>query len=216
MAINKQHYEDVKLKIQGKAELCIVSKKRSREDILQYYAMGERIFGENHAQELLTKTGLPEDICWHFIGHLQRNKVRSIVPYVSMIQSLDSLELAKVIDKECARIGKVMPVLAEFHLALEDTNKTGLSAEDAVSFLRDCQKYEHLDIRGIMAMGPHTENTDEIARIFEQGHGLYLDLQKIFGSDKIQILSMGMSDDFTIALDHGSTLVRIGSYLFED
>ena len=109
-----------------------------------------------------------------------------------------------------------MPVLAEFHLALEDTNKTGLNAEDAVSFLQDCQKYEHLDIRGIMAMGPHTENTEEIARIFEQGYSLYLDLQKIFGPDKIQILSMGMSDDYTIALDHGSTLVRIGSYLFED
>ena len=212
----RNHYETVKNSLNG-AELCIVTKYRSTEEILSYYAEGERIFAENHAQELLAKAPLlPDDIRWQFIGHLQRNKVRSILPYVSCIQSLDSLELAKVIEKEAARIGKTVSVLAEFHLAEEDENKTGLQKEDASAFFTEVMKLEHLDLCGIMAMGPHTQDSERICSVFREGKELFDALQKEYGSEKIRILSMGMSSDYTLALSCGSTMVRIGTYLFQE
>ena len=207
------HYEEVKTIIGPDVRLLVVSKTRSEEEIMAYYALGQRCFGENHAQEILAKKDLPADIEWHFIGHLQRNKVRSIAPYVSMIESLDNLPLAKVIEKECARIGKVMPCLAEFHLALQDENKTGLAQEDAFAFIDEVMQLPHIHLEGIMAMGPHTEDEEEIRRIFLQGKALFDRIRERYG-DQIRILSMGMSDDFRIAAECGSTQVRIGSYLF--
>jgi len=180
---------------------------------MAYYALGQRCFGENHAQEILAKKDLPADIEWHFIGHLQRNKVRSIAPYVSMVESLDNLPLAKVIEKECARIDKVMPCLAEFHLAVQDENKTGLAEEDAFAFIDEIMKLPHIHLEGIMTMGPHTEDEEEIRRIFLQGKELFDRIREKYG-EQIRILSMGMSDDYRIAVECGSTQVRIGSYLF--
>jgi len=214
--MNRSHYQCVKEAAGSSAQLCVVTKKRSRQQIMEYYDCGERLFGENHAQELLDKVDLAPDIRWQFIGHLQRNKVRQIVPYVDCIQSLDSLALAAVIDRECGRIGKVMKCLAEFHLAAEDTNKTGLAAEEALPFFRECGKLAHIDVCGIMVMGPHTENEAEIARVFTQAHDLYLQLQDAFGPDKVRILSMGMSADYRIALRCGSNMIRVGTYLFTD
>ncbi|MBQ1326001.1 MAG: YggS family pyridoxal phosphate-dependent enzyme [Solobacterium sp.] len=207
------HYNEVKTTIGPDVSLLVVSKTRSEEEIMAYYALGQRCFGENHAQEILAKKDLPADIEWHFIGHLQRNKVRSIAPYVSMVESLDNLPLAKVIEKECARIGKVMPCLAEFHLAVQDENKTGLAEEDAFAFIDEIMKLPHIHLEGIMAMGPHTEDEEEIRRIFLQGKELFDRIREKYG-DQIRILSMGMSDDYRIAVECGSTQVRIGSYLF--
>lgn len=209
----QKHYEHVK-NICRNTELCIVTKKRSVDEILSYYDAGERIFGENHAAELKKKAAvLPQDIRWNFIGHLQTNKVRMILPYVSMIQSLDSFHLAEAIEKEASRIQKTIAVLAEVHLAEEDTNKSGLSPEELDSFLSDCASLPHLHIRGMMVMGPHTDDEERIRDVFREAHDLFLAYQKKY--DDFDILSMGMSDDYPIAVQEGSTMVRIGTYLFE-
>lgn len=214
--MQKLHYEKVKESISGRAQLVVVTKKRSDEEVMAFYDCGERLFGENKAQDLIAKAKrFPEDIQWQFIGHLQRNKVKQVVPYVSRIQSLDSAELAKEIEKACAKADKVMPCLAEFHLALNDTNKTGLSADDASGFIREMAQYPHIQIEGIMVMGPHTEDEQEIRAVFAEAEQLFKSLQKEFGSDRIRILSMGMSDDYQLALENGSNMVRIGTYLFE-
>ena len=210
-----RHYEKVKAAVKDQAALCIVSKFRTPEEILSYYEAGERIFGENKAAELREKAEiLPKDIQWNFIGHLQTNKVRMIMPYVSCIQSLDSEKLAKVIEKEAARIGRTVDVLAEFHIAGEDTNKTGLSKEDAFPFLTFCSSLPHLNVRGIMVMGPHTEDTERIREVFTQAKDLFDSLRKEF--PQLSILSMGMSSDYETALECGSTMVRIGTMLFEE
>ena len=210
------HYEKVKKACGEQARLCVVSKKRSKEEIMSYYDAGERIFGENHAQELLGKIDLPADIQWQFIGHLQRNKVKSIVPYVSCIQSLDSLELAKEIDKQCAKLNKTMDVLCEFHMADEDGNKSGHDPADADAFVRSCMQFAHLNVCGIMAMGPHTNDTERIREGFLKTHALYVHLQSLYGASQIHTLSMGMSSDYEIALACGSNMVRVGTYLFKE
>lgn len=209
------HYQTVKQVIQDRARLCIVTKKRTPEQILAYYDAGERIFGENHAQELSEKaSSLPKDIQWQFIGHLQRNKVRQVVPIVSCIQSLDSLELAEAIEKQCAAVHRIMPVYAEFHLAEQDERKTGLKKEEAFDFFDACRKYPHLNLCGIMVMGPHTEDEEKIRSVFLEAHDLFLSLQKKYSPKEITTLSMGMSADYRIAVECGSTMVRIGTYLF--
>lgn len=210
------HYEKVKKACGEQARLCVVSKKRSKEEIMSYYDAGERIFGENHAQELLGKIDLPADIQWQFIGHLQRNKVKSIVPYVSCIQSLDSLELAKEIDKQCAKLNKKMDVLCEFHMADEDENKSGHDPADADAFVKSCMQFAHLNVCGIMAMGPHTNDTERIRDVFMKTHALYMHLQSLYGTSQIHTLSMGMSSDYEIALACGSNMVRVGTYLFKE
>lgn len=209
----KRHYEQVEKDLNG-ATLCIVSKKRSEQEIMEYYALGRRVFGENHAQELCAKAqSLPGDIQWNFIGHLQRNKVRQILPYVSMIQSVDSLRLAKEIEKEAARIDKTIDVLVEVHMAAEDEAKSGASPEEARELVAFCASQPHLCCKGIMAMGPHTDDADRIREVFAETHALYQSLAQDHG---LSILSMGMSDDYRIALSCGSTMVRIGTYLFEE
>lgn len=210
------HYEKVNKACGERARLCVVSKKRSKQEIMSYYDAGERIFGENHAQELLGKIDLPADIQWQFIGHLQRNKVKSIVPYVSCIQSLDSLELAKEIDKQCAKLNKKMDVLCEFHMADEDENKSGHDPADADAFVKSCMQFAHLNVCGIMAMGPHTNDTERIRDVFMKTHALYVHLQSLYGASQIHTLSMGMSSDYEIALACGSNMVRVGTYLFKE
>ena len=214
--MNPAHYEKVKKACGDQARLCMVTKKRSKEEMMSYYDAGERIFGENHAQELLSKVDLPSDIQWQFIGHLQRNKVKAIIPYVSCIQSLDSVELAKEIDKQCARIDKTVDVLCEFHMADEDENKSGHDPADADAFVKTCMSFAHLNVCGIMAMGPHTDDTGRIRDVFMKTHDLYLHLQQLYGADQIHTLSMGMSSDYEIALACGSNMVRVGTYLFKE
>ncbi len=212
----RAHYESVKRNTGSQASLCIVSKHRSPEEILSYYDEGERIFAENRADELVRKASqLPKDIEWHFIGHLQRNKVRQILPVTVMIQSLDSIALADVIEKEAARINKVMPVLAEFHLAQEDTSKTGLSVSQADELFAHCKDLPYVRIEGIMVMGPHTDDKERIAEVFRKAKDLFDDLKSRYG-EEIRILSMGMSSDYETALECGSNMVRIGTYLFEE
>ena len=209
-----EHYEEVKERLKGRAVLCAVSKMHTAEEIRTAYDRGQRIFGENKANELAAKAeALPKDIEWHFIGHLQRNKVKTVLPHVSCIQSLDSERLAQEIEKEAAKLDKTVSCLLEFHLALEDENKTGLPEEDALEILKAC-RLPHLRIEGIMAMGPHTEDEAEIRAVFERARALFERLRQ--EDPNIRILSMGMSDDYPIAVSCGANLVRIGSYLFHN
>ena len=203
------NYKQIKSELKS-SKLCIVTKNRNKDQIMNYYNQGERIFGENKAQELLSKVDLPSDIKWQFIGHLQKNKVRSILPYVECIQSVDSFKLANIINKEAIKINKTINILVQFNLAKEDT-KSGLSYEEADSFFNQCSSLENIKIKGIMLMGPHVNDEEEIKKVFKQGRELFDSLKVKYDIDT---LSMGMSDDYKLALEEGSTMVRIGSILF--
>ena len=148
------------------------------------------------------------------IGHLQRNKVKQVLPLVDMIESLDNLPLAKEIEKQAAKIDKVIPVLVEINISMEP-NKTGIPAGDCLSFVKTCrEQFPHIDIQGLMCVGPNTDDQAAIEECFEQVHQLYLQLQEEYGSEQIRWLSMGMSADWKLALAHGSNMVRIGSSIF--
>ena len=211
-----QLYETILHQCQDQCELLIVSKHRSIAQIQAYYDRGARDFGENRAQELLQKAPqLPSDIRWNFIGHLQRNKVRAVLPYLHRVCALDSLELAAVLDKEAARLSRTIGVLSEFNLA-QETTKTGLAAAQADAFFEALSQFEHLIPEGIMVMGPHVEDEAAIAAVFRQARALFDRLKKNYGGPQFTICSMGMSHDYPIALREGSTQLRLGTILFED
>ena len=209
--MDKKKLAKVQKDIENKATLVAVSKTRTKEEIEKAYNCGCRIFGENRVQELKDKYDSRYE--WHLIGHLQRNKVKDVVPLVSMIESLDSLRLAQEIEKECSKINKIMPVLVEVNISREE-NKTGIYFEECLSFVKNCMKFEHLDIQGLMCVGPLTDDEEHIHECFEKMRVLFQRLQTEYGKDKIKYLSMGMSQDYPIALEHGSNLVRIGSLIF--
>ena len=214
--MNDTHYKTVLENVKDKAQLCIVTKKRSLKDIQFYYDQGERLFAENRVNDLKAKAAvLPDDIDWQMIGHLQKNKVKDVVKIVSRIQSLDSIALAELIEKECAKIDKEMNVLLEFHMADEDTNKTGMDPIEADGMMEALKTMPHIHVQGIMAMGPHTDDAERIHAVFRKTRELFESLQNKYGKETFFILSMGMSDDYEIALEEGSTMVRIGTYLFE-
>lgn len=201
----------IKVKEETKdVNLVVVTKKRSKEEILEYYNIGERHFGENKAQELHTKLDLPSDIQWHFIGHLQTNKVKDVVPYVTYIDSVDSLKLLKEISKQAIKHNKTMKVLIQLNIAHEET-KSGLYEDEIEAFLQEAITYPNVQIRGFMAMGPHVDDTEEIKKVFKQVRQLF-DTYKV--TYHLTDLSMGMSQDYNLAIECGSTEVRIGKLLF--
>lgn len=142
-------------------DLCIVSKKQSKENILEYYNLGYKIFGENKVQELLEKIDIADDIKWHFIGHLQSNKVKYIVEFVSLIHSVDSIKLVKEINYRCNKINKIMDILIQFNISNEKT-KFGLKIDDAYEFIQNCQKFTNINVKGIMLMGPNCDDENKI------------------------------------------------------
>lgn len=181
--------------------MVCVSKFQSIEAIREAYEIGERDFGESRVPELVAKyEALPKDIRWHFIGHLQTNKVRAIVPFIYLIHSVDSVRLLETINKEAARINRCVPVLLEVHTAAEET-KTGFRPEEILGDL----SFSHSPICGLMTMATNTDDEAEIRRCFSVLHDLAWE-----GCE----LSMGMSDDYPIALQHGATIVRVGSRIF--
>ena len=193
--------------------LVCVSKYHPAEAIQEAYQAGERDFAESRVQELLLKqAALPKDIRWHFIGHLQTNKVRAIVPFVHLIQSVDSVRLLETIEKECARIDRTVDVLLEVHVAQEESKSGFLPSEIAPLLQTDLRKqYPHVRFRGIMGMATNTDDEAEIRRCFRQ-------LAEIFkghnGGADWDTLSMGMSEDYEIAIACGANMVRIGSTIF--
>jgi pyridoxal phosphate enzyme (YggS family) len=198
--------------------LVAVSKTKPDEDIMEAYNAGQRLFGENKVQELTGKyERLPKDIEWHFIGHLQSNKVKYIAPFISLIHGVDSLKLLKTINKEAKKKGRVIDCLLQFHIATE-TTKFGLNREEAVAILEDEQysSFGNIRIAGVMGMATYTDDTEQIRSEFRSLKHIFDDLKSRYFSDKeyFKEISMGMSGDYKIAVEEGSTLVRIGSSIF--
>ena len=194
----------------GVAMVC-VSKFHSYEAIMEAYACGERDFGESRVQELLPKyEALPKDIRWHFIGHLQTNKVKQIVPFVHMIHSVDSVRLLETINKEAEKIRRRIKVLLEVHVAKEET-KSGFTSEEFLSLNTKLSTLNYIDICGVMGMATNTEDQEEWRRCFREIKSLASHLSPMASSPEI---SMGMSDDYLMAIEEGSTMIRIGSTIF--
>lgn len=198
--------------------LIAVSKTKPVEDLQEAYAAGQRLFGENKALEMRDKHAvLPEDIEWHFIGHLQTNKIKYIVRYVSLIHSIDSLALLQAVDKEAAKCDRVVDCLLQFHIATEET-KFGLDIAEAEALLQSPEyaAMKHVRIVGVMGMATNTDDRELIRSEFRTLRS-YRDMlaERYFaGHEEFREISMGMSGDYDIAMEEGSTLVRVGSAIF--
>ena len=202
----------------SEVRLVAVSKYHPAEYVEEAYSVGQRVFGESHVQELRQKQPLlPSDIEWHFIGHLQTNKVKYIAPFISMIESADSERLIAEIDKQAERCQRVIDILLEIHLAEEDT-KTGFSVEECVTLLQGGlkERYPHVRICGIMMMASNTDDTLQIEREFQQACDFFHTLKQQFfpSDDYFRERSWGMSGDYPLAIAHGSTMIRVGTLLF--
>lgn len=197
-------------------ELVAVSKFHPVEQLGEAYAAGQRRFGESRVQELVAKVPqLPADVEWHFIGHLQKNKVRQLMPHVAMIQSIDSLELLHLVDKEAARMGRTVDVLLELHVAAEQA-KSGFLPEEIVAIAErsELNQLSNTILRGVMAMATFTDDMAQVDHEFAVVESTFNRLKKIIGSPSFNQVSMGMSDDWQVAIKHGSTMVRIGTEIF--
>ena len=191
--------------------LVAVSKIKPASDIQKMYELGQRDFGENYVQELVEKQAqLPSDILWHFIGHLQSNKVKYIAPFVHLIQSVDSEKLLKEIDKQAAKNNRKINVLLQVHIAEEQT-KFGFDEAELMTL--DAGLLPHVNIVGLMGMATFTDDKEKVKREFEQLQSFYTQFSS---AKKIELntLSMGMSDDYALAISCGSNMIRIGSLLF--
>ncbi len=200
------------------ATLVAVSKTKPVGAILELYEQGQRDFGENYVQELVDKQAqLPQDIRWHFVGHLQRNKVRQIAPFVELIHGVDSLRLLEEINKRGKAGGKIINVLIQVHVAREET-KHGFDADDVLKLFADQEIHRLAWCRmsGLMGMASNTPNQAEVAREFGELHELYTTIkQRYYGRrPDWNVLSMGMSGDYELALKQRSNMLRIGSLLF--
>ena len=198
--------------------LIAVSKTHPIERIMEAYEAGQRDFGENKVQELVEKyEALPKDIRWHMIGHLQSNKVKYIAPFVHLIHGVDSVNLLKEINKQGIKNERQIACLLQFHIAQEDT-KFGLSLEEAKALLAgpEFSLLNHVRICGVMGMATFTENTAQIRKEFQNLHAIYQQLKSSYFSSNSEFkeISMGMSDDYPIAMEEGSTLIRVGSKIF--
>jgi pyridoxal phosphate enzyme (YggS family) len=208
----------LKSELPENVRLLAVSKFHSEAIIMEAYRAGQRVFGENRVQELLPKyEHLPKDIEWHFIGHLQANKVKYIVPFIHTIQSVDSLKIAETVNKEAAKCNRKIRVLLQIHIAQEE-QKFGFSYEAIENLLKDkaFDSLTNLDIDGFMAMATLTDNQTQIRNEFNRFHTFFQQIKTGYfaGDDSFNELSIGMSDDYPIAVEEGSTMIRIGSKLF--
>lgn len=213
-----QNIERITSQLPRGVKLVAVSKFHPVERLMEAYNAGQRIFGENRAQELATKAPqLPTDIEWHFIGHLQKNKVRMVIPWASTIQSIDSIELLQLVNKEAARTNRNINVLLQLHVAKEQT-KSGFTIEEVLKAAEDgaFTNLSNVTIAGVMAMATFTDDMEQVASEFEQVHNTFVTLRdKHFACNAaFKEISMGMSDDWHIATQHGSTMVRVGTSIF--
>lgn len=198
--------------------LVAVSKFHPTETIKEAYQAGQRIFGESRMQELVKKhEDLPKDIEWHFIGHLQTNKVRYIVPFISLIESIDSPRLLKEVNKQAAEAGRTVNVLLQLHIAQEET-KFGFDFEECRTYLAEGSWRELNNVRicGLMGMASNTDCMEQVKQEFASLHTFFKEVKETFfvGKDYFQEISMGMSHDYPLAIEQGSTLIRVGSKIF--
>ena len=198
--------------------LIAVSKYHPVEAIKAAYDAGHREFGESKAQDLVIKhQELPKDIRWHFIGHLQSNKIKYIAPFIHLIHSIDTFRLLQEVDKQGAKTGRRIPCLLQIHIAQEES-KFGFTPQECMEMLEEGQwrSLKNVEIRGLMCMASNTEDKEQIASEFSTVQRLFKVIKERFftGNESFSILSAGMSDDYPIAIEHGSTHIRIGSGIF--
>lgn len=198
--------------------LIAVSKYHPVEAVKAAYDAGHREFGESKAQDLVIKhQELPDDIRWHFIGHLQSNKIKYIAPFIHLIHSIDTFRLLQEVDKQGAKTGRRIPCLLQIHIAQEET-KFGFTPQECITMLEEgqWQSLQNVEIRGLMCMASNTEDKEQIASEFSTVQRLFKVIKERFftGNESFSILSAGMSDDYPIAIGHGSTHIRIGSGIF--
>ena len=195
--------------------LVAVSKTKPIEMLQEAYEAGSRYFGENKVQELVDKYEvMPKDIHWQMIGHLQRNKVKYIVDKVDMIHSVDSIRLAEEIDKEAAKKGVIVNILLEVNMAKEDT-KFGLMPEEVMDFVGEIVRFENIRVQGLMTIAPFVDNPEENRKYFANLKKLSVDIaKKRVNNVNMSVLSMGMTNDFEVAIEEGATMVRVGTAIF--
>lgn len=203
---------DIKSQLPQGVTLIAVSKTKSNDEILEAYNAGQRDFGENRVQELVPKfEALPKDIRWHLIGHLQSNKVKYISPFVHMIHSIDSEKLLGEVNKQAAKCNRVIPVLLQIFIAQEET-KFGFSFEEAEETLRNSGQFPGVRIAGMMGMASNTENESQVKQEFASIHNFFSEHKA--RNPELSVLSIGMSSDWKLAVQNGSTMIRVGSSIF--
>ncbi len=215
----KNNIAEITNSLQGlPVKLVAVSKTKPNELIIESYNAGQRLFGENKVQEMTEKSeALPKDIEWHMIGHVQSNKVKYMAPYVSLIHSIDSWKLLKEVNKQAKKNDRIIDCLLQIHIAEEET-KFGLSEEELFEILNSSELkiLENIKIIGLMGMATFTENQNQIRKEFKVLKSLFNEVKDQFNAPNIDLreLSMGMSGDYEIAIEEGSTLIRVGSSIF--
>jgi hypothetical protein len=213
-----ENIDQVKANLPVQVQLVAVSKTKPAALLMEAYAHGQRAFGENKVQELAWKfEELPKDIEWHFIGHMQTNKVKYIAPFVHLIHGVDSFKLLKTIDAEAKKVNRIIPCLLQFHIAEEET-KFGLSMDEVTEMLKS-DEFHHLkniQISGVMGMATYTDDEKQIRKEFANLKTIFETLKSAYFSESPEFreISMGMSGDYRIAVEEGSTMVRIGSTIF--
>ena len=208
----EQQISNIKNEILDKADLIAVSKTRTIQEIKQAYNSGQLKFGENRVQEIVDKQGkLPDDIEWHMIGHLQKNKVKYIAGFINLIHSLDRISLAKEIDRQAKKENRIIDCLIQIKISKEDS-KFGLKIEDFTDFYKNMETFKNLNVIGLMGMATFTSDIKVIDEEFKMIKRIYDNVASI--DPKFRVLSIGMSDDYNIAIKNGSTMIRIGSKIF--
>ena len=217
MSISNQLIE-IKSSLPNAVTLVAVSKTKPNAAVTEAYEAGQRIFGENKVQELCEKQEtLPKDIQWHMIGHLQSNKVKYIAPFVSLIHGVDSLKLLKEINKQGKKVGRKIPVLLQMFIA-EEESKFGFDEAELKGLLKSeaFLEFKNIEVKGLMGMATNTSNQDQIKKEFSGLKKLFTEVKTTYFSNNSNFseISMGMSGDYQIAIEHGSTMVRVGSAIF--
>lgn len=216
MAVYKERYLEIRKELDERAvTLVAVSKIRTAREIKELYDLGHRDFGENYVQELVEKQKLlPTDIRWHFIGHLQKNKIKFIAPFIHLVQGVDSFKLLEAIQKQGAKEGRVIDCLLQVHIAREET-KFGFSAKELDELLKaDLASMSNVRIKGMMGMASFSDDEEQVKREFKTLREIFEKFKSGLSSPDFHILSMGMSADYRLAIGEGSNMVRIGSMLF--
>ncbi len=213
-----KNIKDITTQLPDHVKLVAVSKTKPNSDILEAYEVGQRIFGENKVQDLSRKyEELPKDIEWHFIGHLQTNKIKYIAPFVSLLHGVDSLKLLKAVNKEAKKNNRKINCLLQFHIA-EESSKFGFNYEEVIKALDsdEFKELENIEICGVMGMATFTDDSEQTANEFKNLKNIFLRLKdEYFSSNSMfKEISMGMSGDYKIAIEQGSTMVRVGSSIF--
>ena len=216
MSSVSEQIKEITASLPEKVALVAVSKFHPAEAVLEAYNAGQRVFGESRVQELCEKREhLPNDIEWHFIGTLQSNKVKYIAPFISLIHSVDNLKLLLEIDRQAEKCGRVIDILLEFHIAAEST-KHGLSMDECAILLEAAKDAANIRIRGVMGMATFTDNEQVVRSEFQMLKHYFETLKQCYfeTDSSFNVVSMGMSDDYPIAIEEGSTMVRVGSKIF--